>query len=411
MNHHIIDQGVPLEIEVVYDGDLLLEQKVEVPIITKAKLSLPKITLSRSSDGTENKERIVGKQNKSTMNGTKSNVDRKSDDESNPSSDENCPKEISRRLVEYFVVVSSVPKIRPNNEEGDKTSNRIIDGECRRKTPLHRSKSAHVATSVDVQKAHLSRYYSGGIGSGAGTTATNHQKKKSIGSAAIPGLHNLEKKLETFKLEKTLSKLKSITHSSSSKVTDESNSKHQHGDDDDSSSSEHSSSSLDITPNTTECPSFSNVEGSTFRPSNHPLMATESDDTTPSQSLQPPSEEPPRTAPLPERQNSTRGASENIRFGHEQDDGVDDFVLEPVITAKYPPVDHSDQPLNPMIPKFCHPQGSDVIVPVKEYKMPTVHHFVLTDSKGGKLYGTCLTVYEEIPVHSELEFMSGESNA
>ena len=27
--------------------------------------------------------------------------------------------------------------------------------------------------------------------------------------------------------------------------------------------------------------------------------------------------------------------------------------------------------------------------------MPTVHHFVLTNDKGSKIYGTCLTVYEE----------------
>jgi hypothetical protein len=152
------------------------------------------------------------------------------------------------------------------------------------------------------------------------------------------------------------------------------------------------------------------VEGSTFRPSNVPLLLLKSDDATLTQSVQPPPEEPPRSAPLPERQTSTRGASENIRIGLEQDVGVDDFVLEPVITAKYPAVDHSDQPLNPMIPKFCHPQGSDVIVPTQEYKMPKVHYFVLTDSKGGKLYGTCLTVYEEIPERSELEIMSGEYN-
>ena len=42
----------------------------------------------------------------------------------------------------------------------------------------------------------------------------NNQKKKSAGSATIPGLHNLEKKLETFQLEKTVSKLKTITSTS-----------------------------------------------------------------------------------------------------------------------------------------------------------------------------------------------------
>ncbi len=422
MNHHIIDQEIPAEIEIVYNGNTLLATKTEEKPsnITKAIVSRPKITLSRSSDVINSKGSIAEKQKKITMNGTKSNNDRLSDDESNPPNDEKCPIDISRRLVEYFVVVSSVPKVKVK-KEGDKPISQSIDGERRQKTPLNRSKSVQVTTRVDVQKSRLSRYYSGGIGPGAGTTAPNDlhitpeslqtikniQKKKSAG-ATIPGLHNLEKKLDTFKLEKTLSKLKAIT--STSKITDEKNSKQQHVDDDDSSSSAHSSSSLDITPNTTECPSFRNVEGSTFRPSNVPLLLLKSDDATLTQSVQPPSQGPPRSAPLPERQTSTRGASENIRIGLEQDDSVDDFVLEPVITAKYPAVDHSDQPLNPMIPKFCHPQGSDFIVPIQEYKMPKVHHFVLTDSKGGKLYGTCLTVYEEISARSELEIMSGEYN-
>ena len=425
MAHHIIDQELPLEIEIVYGGDSLIVNKAieKVPVITKSTGILPKITLSRSSDGADSNEK-VGRKKNITMNGRKCNVDRKSDDESNILSDENCHKDISRRLVEYFVVVSSVPKSRPSKEGVQSIA---VDGECRRKTPLYRSKSVQLATNADVPKSHLSRYYSGGLGSGNGATApidfrmtpdttqtmTNNQKKKSIGSATIPGLHNLEKKLETFKLEKTLSKLKSIAHPSTSKVTDEKKSKqsqHDEDDDDDSSSSAHSTSSLEITPNTTECPSFSNVEGSTFRPSMNPLLELKTDDAALAPLVQTPSEGPPRSAPLPTRQTSIRGASENIRIGHEQDDIIDDFVLEPVITAKYPSIDHSDQPLNPMIPKFCHPQGSGVIVPTQEYKMPTVHYFVLTDSKGGKLYGTCLTVYEEISSHSEFEIMSGECN-
>jgi hypothetical protein len=47
-----------------------------------------------------------------------------------------------------------------------------------------------------------------------------------------------------------------------------------------------------------------------------------------------------------------------------------------------------------MIPQFCYPVG-DVVVPTKEYQMPRVHHFVLTNDKGRKVYGTCLTFYEE----------------
>ena len=76
-------------------------------------------------------------------------------------------------------------------------------------------------------------------------------------------------------------------------------------------------------------------------------------------------------------------------------DEAEDYPLEPVITARYPAEDRPDHPLNPMLPQFCHPQGTGFIHPSREYKMPRVHHFVLTDSKAGKLYGTCLTVYEE----------------
>lgn len=70
-------------------------------------------------------------------------------------------------------------------------------------------------------------------------------------------------------------------------------------------------------------------------------------------------------------------------------------ALEPKITARYPSKDHKDQPLNLRLPQFCHPQGTDIIYPTSQYKMPRVHHFVLTDNMGGKQYGTCLTVYEE----------------
>lgn len=100
------------------------------------------------------------------------------------------------------------------------------------------------------------------------------------------------------------------------------------------------------------------------------------------------------------------GATENIQIGNETNhfcdreynDDIDDCMLEPVITARFPPFDHPGQPLNPMLPQFCYPQGIDHIVPSHEYKMPRIHHFVLTDSAGGKLYGTCLTVYEEFSI-------------
>ena len=33
--------------------------------------------------------------------------------------------------------------------------------------------------------------------------------------------------------------------------------------------------------------------------------------------------------------------------------------------------------------------------------MPWVHHFVLTDGSGRKMYGTCLTVFEEFELEKE----------
>jgi hypothetical protein len=61
-----------------------------------------------------------------------------------------------------------------------------------------------------------------------------------------------------------------------------------------------------------------------------------------------------------------------------KEDDTGDYLLEPVITARYPAIDHEDQPLNPRLPQFCHPEGTDLIQPTKEYKMPRIHFFVLT---------------------------------
>jgi hypothetical protein len=77
------------------------------------------------------------------------------------------------------------------------------------------------------------------------------------------------------------------------------------------------------------------------------------------------------------------------------EDDVESYLLQPTITARYPKEDHEDQPLNIRLPQFCHPEGTDFISPTTNYKMPRIHHFVLTDNMGGKLYATCLTVYEE----------------
>jgi pentatricopeptide repeat protein len=76
------------------------------------------------------------------------------------------------------------------------------------------------------------------------------------------------------------------------------------------------------------------------------------------------------------------------------DDAVADYTFGPQITARYPLTEHADNPLNPMISHFCYPTG-DVIVPLTDYEMPRVHHFVLTNDKGRKIYGTCLTILEE----------------
>lgn len=71
-----------------------------------------------------------------------------------------------------------------------------------------------------------------------------------------------------------------------------------------------------------------------------------------------------------------------------------DYTFSPKITARYPQIDYADNPLNPMITQFCYPH-SDSIVPSFSYVMPRVHHFALTNDKGRKVYGTCLTIYEE----------------
>eukprot|EP00536_Pseudo-nitzschia_multiseries_P000357 jgi/Psemu1/317290/estExt_fgenesh1_pm.C_50007 len=95
--------------------------------------------------------------------------------------------------------------------------------------------------------------------------------------------------------------------------------------------------------------------------------------------------------------NRQEGAEENIRLPetHAADSGADcSHVFVPKVTARFPSEDHSDHPLNPMITQFCFPVG-DIIYPSTEYKMPSAHHFVLTNDKGRKVYGTCLTIYEE----------------
>ena len=98
------------------------------------------------------------------------------------------------------------------------------------------------------------------------------------------------------------------------------------------------------------------------------------------------SEESPRQ-PSPER-DDPRG---NIRVPQTTDS---EYTFQPMITERFPTTDYPDHPLNPMLVQFCYPH-SDVILPSTQYVMPRIHHFVLTTDKGGKVYGTCLTVHEE----------------
>ena len=76
------------------------------------------------------------------------------------------------------------------------------------------------------------------------------------------------------------------------------------------------------------------------------------------------------------------------------------FELHPFISAQYPLEDHAEMPLNPMVSHFCFPQTPTLTT---EFQMPRIHYFVLTNEKGNKVYGTCLTVYEEYDFDEDSE--------
>lgn len=80
-----------------------------------------------------------------------------------------------------------------------------------------------------------------------------------------------------------------------------------------------------------------------------------------------------------------------------------EYTFKPAITARFPQVDYPENPLNPMILQFCYPH-SDEIVPSTSYVLPKIHHFVLTNEKGRKIYGTCLTIYEEYDASADEPF-------
>jgi hypothetical protein len=427
----ILDVDQVFEIEVVYDGNrsvlvdgdaaiagrdrayspVIMQDKVsEPPSSGSEKLCTPSTSFEDTPRSRNFGERAGGTAVKQQKNGAKSDSGGREND-SKFSFEEHGSSEISRRLVEYFVVVSSVPKVRKTND-GEKLPRLTDGGGLIRKTPLKRYQSSQVAARVDVRRAHLGRFLTEGSGSAA-VKSMNEQTKniQENTTSYVSGFKSLEKKFEKMNLDKTLSKLKTMKERGNKQKIDE---------DDQSCSSEDSSFSLDgRTSRNTERPPFHNVEGATFRPSAQKTSLGCLSPAPPPPmglSMSAISERPftPKISPLPERQTASQGVSENIRIGHDScnqqyNDGASDCKLEPVITAQYPPVDHPDQPLNPMLPKFCYPQG-DVIVPLREYKMATVHYFVLTDSRGGKMYGTCLTVYEELTPHSEIEIVSGERN-
>ncbi|KAL7580818.1 hypothetical protein ACA910_001095 [Epithemia clementina (nom. ined.)] len=92
--------------------------------------------------------------------------------------------------------------------------------------------------------------------------------------------------------------------------------------------------------------------------------------------------------PFHRRKSSTRNDGDNTPpIAKEQ-------YCQPKITARYPLKDHRDNPLNPMIVQFCFPTGEEV-TPSKSYQLPRIHYFALTNDRGRKVYGICLTVMEE----------------
>lgn len=88
--------------------------------------------------------------------------------------------------------------------------------------------------------------------------------------------------------------------------------------------------------------------------------------------------------------------------------GGAEFCFEPQVTSRYPFEDYPDNKLNEMaVAQFCNP-SSDAIELTTEYCMPRVHHFVLTNDKGRKIYGTCLTIYEEYEPPDDVQDMVPE---
>ena len=86
----------------------------------------------------------------------------------------------------------------------------------------------------------------------------------------------------------------------------------------------------------------------------------------------------------------------------EQQTQSEPLYYKPEITARYPLKDHDDAPLNDAVASFCFSIIGDKVVPRTEFRLPKVHHFVLTDEQGKRFYGTCLTFYEECECMSSI---------
>ena len=102
----------------------------------------------------------------------------------------------------------------------------------------------------------------------------------------------------------------------------------------------------------------------------------------------------------PSRESRTEASSKNLKNHRQQSAETSpplhhNKTFKPRVTARYPEKDHQDNPLNPMILQFCFPKGEDAIIPERKYRLPRIHYFVLTNDKGRKVYGICLTILEE----------------
>ena len=86
---------------------------------------------------------------------------------------------------------------------------------------------------------------------------------------------------------------------------------------------------------------------------------------------------------------------DRMEESQQQTQSSEPLYYKPEITARYPLRDHEDAPLNDAVASFCFSNIGDTVVPRTEFRLPKVHHFVLTDEKGKRFYGTCLTFFEE----------------